>query len=666
MSPIRSLLTVLALSLGCGSQPVVESARGADRARGGSAPAPAALAEGRQRVPLDYAPASGPRDAAVTIVTFTDFECPFCRRVVPTLERLREAYPGQVRLVLRHYPLAMHPHAKLAAAISLEAYAQGGDELFWRVHDRIFAQTEELDRELLLHIAEQAGVDRDRLERALAAGTHDGAIAADIALAEAAGVSGTPSFFVNGRPLAGALPYERFATLVEEEIAAADRLVDSGVPPADVYTALTWGGRAAAPAEPAPEADPSRGAEAVAAEPVFRVPIIGRPPTRGPDDALVTIVMFSDFQCPFCGRVEPTLDEVVERYGSDVRVVWMNNPLPFHQQAKPAAEAALEIYRQQGDAAFWRFHGLLFANQRALSRADLERYAATVGADMTAFRRALDTGQHEPTIEAEQELARNLGARGTPGFFINGRQLRGAQPLPRFVAAIDTALAEARELVAGGVDRSDVYARVIRDGRTEPLPREPAAAAREREDPDRVYELPIPADAPRQGGRRAQVVIQEMADLQCPFCNRVQATLERVRQEYGNQVQIVWRDYPLPFHQDAALAAEAAREVKRQRGDEAFFDYVEILFTNQRELGLEKLVEYAGRIRGVNTRRLRRALERRTHQQAVEDEVEAIRNVLGSVGTPTFLVNGKKLVGAQPFEAFRDAIDEALRAGNTP
>jgi protein-disulfide isomerase len=662
------LLPLLTLAVACGgSQPTTFRSGSTASTQAASAPAPADVAEGRQRVPLDYAPARGARDAAVTIVTFTDFECPFCRRAVPTLERLREAYPGQVRVVLRQFPLAMHPHAKLAAAISLEAYAQGGDELFWRVHDRLFALEEEMDRELLLHLAEQVGVDRSRLEQALAEGRHDGAIAADIALAEAVGVSGTPTFFVNGRPLAGALPYERFAALVEEEIALADQLVASGVAPTDVYTALTWGGRAQIPTEAPPAAPAAEARGAVEEAPVFRVPIIGRPPTRGPDDALVTIVMFSDFQCPFCSRVEPTLNEVVERYGSDVRIVWMNNPLPFHQDAKPAAEAALEIYRQQGDQAFWQFHDRLFENQRALSRADLERYAQALGADMTAFGRALDTHQHEQTIEAQQELATRLGARGTPNFFINGRQLQGAQPLARFVEAIDAARAEARELLADGVDRSALYERIIRDGRTEAAPRPSAAAReREREDPNRIYELPIPADAPRQGSRQAQVVIQEMADLQCPFCSRVQATLERVRQEYGSRVQIVYRDYPLPFHQDAALAAEAAREVKRQRGDRAFFRYIDILFSNQRELGLEKLVEYAGRVRGVNRRRLRRALEQRTHQAAVEAEMEAIRGVMGSIGTPTFLINGKKLVGAQPFEAFRDAVDEALQAGNTP
>ena len=623
------------------------------------------------RVPLDYAPARGPRVAPVTVVVFSDFECPHCRRAVPILEELQERYPGEVRVVFRQFPLAMHPNALTAAAASLEAYAQGGEELFWRFHDRIFAM-ESLDRERVLHVAEQIGVDREQLNIALAEGTHTGAIAADIALGQAIGVSGTPSFFINGRPIEGALPVAELAAIVDEELQLAEALRARGVEDRDLYTVLTWNGRAfpdmEAPAEPEGEIARRAPTEDDAAVPIYRVPIIGRPPTWGPDDALVTIVMFSDFQCPFCSRVEPTLNELRRRYAGDLRIVWMNNPLPFHTNAGPAAQAALEAYRQRGDEAFWQFHDVLFENQRALTRADLEGYAQAAGLDLADFRAALDDDRHLPTIRAEQELTTSLGARGTPAFFINGRKLMGAQPLQRFVDVIELSLAEARRMVSAGVDPGDLYAAVIEDGLTQagPEPTRPNAP-RPAEDPDREYELPIPRSAPRRGARRPQVVIQEMADLQCPFCGRVQATLDRLMEEYGDRVQLVWRDYPLPFHQEAGLAAEAAREVKRQKGDRAFFQYLDLVFQNQRELGLEKLIEYAGQIRGVNTRRLRRALERRTHREAVEADMAAVREVMGSIGTPTFLIGGRKLVGAQPYDAFRDAVDAALqRAGNNP
>src|SRR5690606_726987 len=103
----------------------------------------------------------------------------------------------------------------------------------------------------------------------------------------------------------------------------------------------------------------------------FRVEVTDTMPQRGPDDALVTIAVFSDFECPFCSRVIPTMDSLVERYGRDLRIVWRNNPLPFHQNAPGAAAAALEAYAQRGDEGFWRMHDVLFENQRALARPQL-------------------------------------------------------------------------------------------------------------------------------------------------------------------------------------------------------------------------------------------------------------------------------------------------------
>ena len=94
----------------------------------------------------------------------------------------------------------------------------------------------------------------------------------------------------------------------------------------------------------------------------YRVPTDLRPQV-GPDDALVTIVEFSDFQCPFCSRVEPTIQALRRRYGNDLRVVWRNGPLPFHDHAQLAAEAAMEAYAQRGHDGFWHFHDALFADR---------------------------------------------------------------------------------------------------------------------------------------------------------------------------------------------------------------------------------------------------------------------------------------------------------------
>ena len=167
-------------------------------------------------------------------------------------------------------------------------------------------------------------------------------------------------------------------------------------------------------------------------------------PVMGPETAPVTIHIVSDFQCPFCGRVTPTVHELMQTYEGRVRFVWHDYPLPFHPNAVPAAEAGQEVMRQLGSTAFWRFHNALFENQNDLSRAAIEQMAGQIpGLDLARFRSALDTHEHEPTIRSDMALAdaAHPGGLGTPSFLIDGAWLEGAQPSASFHAAIDAALA---------------------------------------------------------------------------------------------------------------------------------------------------------------------------------------------------------------------------------
>ena len=148
-------------------------------------------------------------------------------------------------------------------------------------------------------------------------------------------------------------------------MAQAEAAIASGTPRERVYAKVAgdnW--------KPAP--DPKAQAEESSpdAGTVFKVPV-DKSPSRGPAGALVTIVEFGDFQCPFCGRVEPTLTALRGKYGDKIRLVWKNAPLPFHAAAEPAAEAALEVRAEKGDAAFWDVHDRLFAAQKSLMKAAL-------------------------------------------------------------------------------------------------------------------------------------------------------------------------------------------------------------------------------------------------------------------------------------------------------
>ena len=156
-------------------------------------------------------------DAAVTIVEFSDFECPFCVRVQPTLERVMEQYAGKVRLVYRHFPLtSIHPQAWKAAEASLCA---GEQDRFWEYHDVLFAEQHAMTVPDLKEKARRIGLAGAEFDACLDSARHSEAVRKDLLAGTAAGVSGTPAFFVNGRFLSGAVPYDHFAELIDDEVA---------------------------------------------------------------------------------------------------------------------------------------------------------------------------------------------------------------------------------------------------------------------------------------------------------------------------------------------------------------------------------------------------------------------------------------------------------------
>jgi protein-disulfide isomerase len=149
----------------------------------------------------------------------------------------------------------------------------------------------------------------------------------------------------------------------------------------------------------------------------------------GPETAPITIVEFSDFQCPYCSRVVPTIKEIVARYPEQVRIVFRHLPLSFHAQARIAAYGSICAGNQ---GRFWEYHDLLFENQRALQREQLSAYAASLDLDMENFEACMSAPETEALVAADLAAAETLGASGTPAFFVNGIFLSGAQPIEAF------------------------------------------------------------------------------------------------------------------------------------------------------------------------------------------------------------------------------------------
>lgn len=169
---------------------------------------------------------------------------------------------------------------------------------------------------------------------------------------------------------------------------------------------------------------------------------IGKSPVKGPENAKVTIVEFSDFQCPYCTRGRSTMDEVMKMYPKDVKLVFKNLPLEFHDKALPAAKAALAAHKQ---GKFWEMHDVLFDKQDKLSDAMFLEEAKNLGLNVEQFKKDMASKEIEDQIKGEVDAARKLGFQGTPGFLVNGVAVKGAYPAAEFKKIIDRWIAQGAE-----------------------------------------------------------------------------------------------------------------------------------------------------------------------------------------------------------------------------
>lgn len=335
----------------------------------------------------------GSRNAPITIVEFSDFQCPFCARVSPTIQQLLKQYPGQVKWVFKHFPLAFHPDAPLAHEASLAAGEQGK---FWEMHDLIFLNQRAMKRQDLIKYAKQLGLDLDRFLTALDSGKYQTIVERDKAEGARLGVNATPTFFINGRKLVGAQPISVFQSLIEKELRRLK-----------VQTMIDIEDRS------------------------------GGMGVKGLKDAPVTLAVFSDFQSPLSARADGLMKELLSRYPQKVRVVFKHFPLRFHAEARLAHEAALAAGTQ---GKFWEMHDLLFKNQKDLRLERLLEYAKRLGLDLATFTEALEKHRYIEIVRQDILDGMNRDVRGVPTFFINDKRLDGLKTLSVLQAVIDEEL----------------------------------------------------------------------------------------------------------------------------------------------------------------------------------------------------------------------------------
>lgn len=351
-----------------------------------------------------------------------------------------------------------------------------------------------------------------------------------------------------------------------------------------------------------------RDGEEPRAEAIARAMQPGTAPSKGPPDAPVTVVMFGNFQCPFSGRVQSTLVELLAAYPKEVRLVWRNLPLEFHEHAALAAEAALAAGEQ---GKFWPMHDRLFQHQAALDPPALVTHARALGLDVGKFQAALDGQRFRKVVEEDVLLAKDAGITGTPAFLINGKAIMGAQPLPAFRSAVDEALG--RKPTASA-DRP-------------PAP-SPAAVARAAE----------VGAAPTKGPANAPVTVVQFASFQCPGCPQARAIVDGILAAHPKEIRFVWKSLPEASHPHEALAAEAALAAGEQG---KFWEMHDRLHANPTALDRASLEAHAVAL-GLDVARFQAALDERQFRGAVEADVRAAQ-AIGLLAGPAYIV-GKLVV----------------------
>ncbi|MBW2459738.1 MAG: thioredoxin domain-containing protein, partial [Deltaproteobacteria bacterium] len=295
------------------------------------------------------------------------------------------------------------------------------------------------------------------------------------------------------------------------------------------------------------------------------VPVSSKDPNWGSRTAPATIVIYSDFECPYCSKVVPTIAALKEKYGpKQLRVVWKNFPLPFHKKAMGAHIAAQTVFELGGSKAFWKFHDLAFQNARALTPENLEAWAGQSGVDKAKFKAAFAAKKGKAKVDADMANGKAAGIRGTPAFMVNGIFISGARPKADFEKEIDKQLAEAKKLIAAGTPADKVYVQLTNKNKAKTPPKKDDK--KPAKDDKTVWKVPVHKDNPVKGNPEALVTIVEFSEYQCPFCSRVNPTIKKLMDTYGDKVRIIFMDNPLPFHKRATPASMLAHEAKAQKG----------------------------------------------------------------------------------------------------
>jgi protein-disulfide isomerase len=413
------------------------------------------------------------------------------------------------------------------------------------------------------------------------------------------------------------------------------------------------------------------GAEASVLEgPRHRVELFDDDLALGAEAPLVTVVVFTDYACPPCGRTWQVMEHLLEHHGADLRVVHRSFTVAGFPQGEQAAEAAFAAAAQD---QFWAMHRRLF-EAPSFDRPSLRAHAVALGLDVERFMDELDTGVHGARRFRHRRQAVEVGVAGLPATFVNGAFVAGYRDEATWREIIDAEIAHAKQKLASGTPRAALYDAFMAEAteRQVDLPREAdelrdelrvrqaeQAAARELTPPDRDRRYQITGEgAPGIGPEDAPVVVVAFMDLRCPFCRRAwDDELEALIEQHARDVRLVVRQLPLEIHPTAEGAAKATLAADRQG---KFREMLERLLRHDDDFGRSDFVRHATEL-GLDEQRFLRDLDDPAIAAVVQRDVD-LANHVGVTGTPGFFINGRYANGFNPGQVPAMVAEELERA----
>jgi protein-disulfide isomerase len=409
---------------------------------------------------LTNAPVLGKADAPFTVVAFSDFQCPFCKKFAEAGHKIVEDFPDKIKVVFMNFPLdnkcndaLNRPFHKDACMASYAAMAANEEGKFWEMHDFIFSDYRSISKEKIVDFAKSKGMDHQKIQEAIETEKYKELLKAQAKQLLPTGSRGTPTVFVNGMKANNvrwdnpSIVKSFFQDVVnpkkEETASKIDPAIDNAGALSAAQVFLADGTRLEdrltsiserlkkiqTPTKPKRDNKP-KGPDPMK---VYSFNKEGSP-LLGPKDAPVSIVVFSNFTCPHCSKAGKLVTDIQKKFEGKVNVIFKHLANP-RQEASMAAHEGGAIANESGK--FWELHDMMFENQRGLNAEKVREYAEKIGLDMVKYDKAVADGSLKKKAFADNIEANKLGIQSTPTIFINGRYQRN-----RSMEAFETAINE--------------------------------------------------------------------------------------------------------------------------------------------------------------------------------------------------------------------------------